>query len=97
MRALYLNVSEKPYSENQLNKEEKEFISKLLVETHDQFREVFLEMANSKSKKDRRKFMSIRASLAELVVPKPVMSYEIGEQEFNKLLGLLKDQEGGKI
>ena len=53
-----------------LNDQEKAFIKELLEETQPLFRNIFLELANSKKKEDKEKFMKCRNILEEFIVPK---------------------------
>lgn len=76
-------------AKNKVGNEEKEFISQLLGETRDQYRDYFLELANSTDKSKKARFANIRTELSKMIVPKPVeVDHSINETDFDTLVKL---------
>ena len=76
-------------AKNKVGNEEKEFISQLLGETRDQYRDYFLELANSTDKSKKARFANIRTELSKMIVPKPVeVDHSINETDFETLVKL---------
>lgn len=76
-------------AKNKVGNEEKEFISKLLGETRDQYRDYFLDLANSTDKSKKARFANIRTELSKMIVPKPVeVDHSINETDFETLVKL---------
>ena len=73
-------------AQNKVGNEEKEFIKALLGETRQQYRDYFLELANSTDKARKARFANIRTELSKMIVPKPVeVDHSINESDFNAL------------
>lgn len=76
-------------AKNKVGNEEKEFISQLLGETRDQYRDYFLDLANSTDKSKKARFANIRTELSKMIVPKPVeVDHSINETDFETLVKL---------
>ena len=75
-----------PGAQNKVGNEEKEFIKQLLGETRDQYRQYFLNLANSADKAQKARFANIRTELSKMIVPKPVeVDHSINESDFQAL------------
>ena len=76
-------------AKNKVGNEEKEFIKQLLGETREQYREYFLDLANSPDKSKKARFANIRTELSKMIVPKPVeVDHSINETDFETLVKL---------
>ena len=61
----------------------------MLGETRDQYRDYFLELANSTDKSKKARFANIRTELSKMIVPKPVeVDHSINETDFETLVKL---------
>ncbi len=75
-----------PGAQNKVGNEEKEFIKQLLGETRDQYRQYFLELANSSDRGQKARFANIRTELSKMIVPKPVeVDHSINNSDFQAL------------
>ena len=73
-------------AQNKVGNEEKEFIKQLLGDTRDQYRDYFLDLANSTDKSKKARFAIIRTELSKMIVPKPVeVDHSINESDFQAL------------
>ena len=73
-------------AQNKVGNEEKEFIKQLLGDTRDQYRDYFLDLANSTDKSKKARFAIIRIELSKMIVPKPVeVDHSINESDFQAL------------
>lgn len=81
-----VNRGRPPGAQNKVGNEEKEFIRQLLGETRDQYRQYFLNLANSADKAQKARFANIRTELSKMIVPKPVeVDHSINESDFQAL------------
>lgn len=55
-----------------MSQEQRQFLKGLLSDTKENFKKAFLDLANSPSKKDQRKFVAYWTTLAELACRKNV-------------------------
>lgn len=75
-----------PGAKNKVGNEEKEFIKQLLGDTRKQYRQYFLDLANSQKPGERARFANIRTELSKMIVPKPVdVDLSVNESDFNAL------------
>lgn len=75
-----------PGAQNKVGNEEKEFIKQLLGDTREQYRNYFLDLANSTEKGKKARFANIRTELSKMIVPKPVeVDHSINESDFQAL------------
>ncbi len=78
-----------PGAQNKVGNEEKEFIKNLLGETRDQYRNYFLDLANSADKAKKARFANIRTELSKMIVPKPVdVDLSVNDADFQTLKAL---------
>lgn len=80
-----------------LDEKDMAVIRSLLDDTMPQFRQAFLELAESAqtSRKDRRRFLDLRTRLTELIVPRPVRCMPMTDEEFREFKQKLFEEEGG--
>lgn len=76
-------------SQNKVGKDQKEFIRQLLSETQEEFRQAFLDYAQSKDKNVKSKFVNLSIEMSKMIVPKPIEAdLKMNESNFKKLIGI---------
>lgn len=76
-------------AQNKVGNEEKEFIKQLLGDTREQYRNYFLDLANSTDKAQKARFANIRTELSKMIVPKPVdVDLSVNQTDFDSLMTL---------
>ena len=83
------NRGRPPGAQNKVGNDEKEFIRQLLGETRQQYRDYFLELANSTDKAKKARFANIRTELSKMIVPRPVdVDLSVNQTDYDSLMAL---------